>query len=83
MDWLELINASRLLAGGQPTQGALRRAVSTAYYANCVHANEAITRIDSAERAIIRLQRQHPRRSAPWWQSQPWPASTEPASPRG
>ena len=33
MDWLELINASRLLAGGQPTQGALRRAVSTAYYA--------------------------------------------------
>ena len=33
MDWLELINASRLLASGQPTQGALRRAVSTAYYA--------------------------------------------------
>ena len=33
MDWLELINASRLLAGGHPTQGALRRAVSTAYYA--------------------------------------------------
>lgn len=33
MDWLELINASRLLAGGRPTQGALRRAVSTAYYA--------------------------------------------------
>lgn len=33
MDWLELINASRFLASGQPTQGALRRAVSTAYYA--------------------------------------------------
>ena len=33
MDWLELINVSRLLAVGQPTQGALRRAVSTAYYA--------------------------------------------------
>ena len=33
MDWLELINASRLLAGGQPSQEALRRAVSTAYYA--------------------------------------------------
>ncbi|MDE2683943.1 MAG: hypothetical protein OXI54_07330 [Chloroflexota bacterium] len=33
MDWLELINASRLLVSGQPTQAALRRAVSTAYYA--------------------------------------------------
>ena len=33
MDWLELINVSRFLAGGQPTQEALRRAVSTAYYA--------------------------------------------------
>ena len=33
MDWLELIAASRLLAGGQPSQEALRRAVSTAYYA--------------------------------------------------
>ena len=33
MDWVELIRASRLLAGGQPSQEALRRAVSTAYYA--------------------------------------------------
>jgi uncharacterized protein (UPF0332 family) len=33
MDWLELIRASRLLASGQPTQEALRRAISTAYYA--------------------------------------------------
>lgn len=34
MDWLELIRASRLLASGQPpSQEALRRAVSTAYYA--------------------------------------------------
>ena len=33
MDWLELIRASRLLAGGQPSPEALRRAVSTAYYA--------------------------------------------------
>ncbi len=33
MDWLELIRASRLLAAGQPSQEALRRAVSTAYYA--------------------------------------------------
>ncbi|MXZ90037.1 MAG: hypothetical protein F4W95_10640 [Chloroflexi bacterium] len=33
MDWLELITVSRILAGGQPTQGALRRAISTAYYA--------------------------------------------------
>ena len=33
MDWVELIRASRLLAGGQPSQGALRRAISTAYYA--------------------------------------------------
>ena len=33
MDWIELIRASRLLAGGQPSQEALRRAVSTAYYA--------------------------------------------------
>ena len=33
MDWTELISASRLLAGGQPSQEALRRAVSTAYYA--------------------------------------------------
>ena len=33
MDWLEFIIASRLLASGQPSQGALRRAVSTAYYA--------------------------------------------------
>ena len=33
MDWLELIRASRLLAGGQPSQDFLRRAISTAYYA--------------------------------------------------
>lgn len=33
MDWVELIRASRLLAGGQPSQEALRRAISTAYYA--------------------------------------------------
>ena len=33
MDWVELIRASRLLADGQPSQEALRRAVSTAYYA--------------------------------------------------
>ncbi len=33
MDWVELITASRLLAGGQPSQEALRRAISTAYYA--------------------------------------------------
>ena len=33
MDPTELIAASRLLARGQPTQEALRRAVSTAYYA--------------------------------------------------
>ena len=33
MDWIELIRASRLLASGQPSQEALRRAVSTAYYA--------------------------------------------------
>ena len=33
MDWIELIRASRLLAAGQPSQEALRRAVSTAYYA--------------------------------------------------
>ena len=33
MDWTELIRVSRLLAGGQPSQEALRRAVSTAYYA--------------------------------------------------
>ena len=33
MDWMELIRASRLLAEGQPQQEALRRAVSTAYYA--------------------------------------------------
>lgn len=33
MDWVELIRASRLLASGQPSQEALRRAVSTAYYA--------------------------------------------------
>lgn len=33
MDWIELIRVSRLLAGGQPSQEALRRAVSTAYYA--------------------------------------------------
>ena len=33
MDWIELIRASRLLAGGQPSQEALRRAISTAYYA--------------------------------------------------
>ena len=33
MDWVELIRARRLLAGGQPSQEALRRAVSTAYYA--------------------------------------------------
>ena len=33
MDPTELIAASRLLASGQPTQEALRRAVSTAYYA--------------------------------------------------
>ena len=33
MDWVELIRTSRLLAGGQPSQEALRRAVSTAYYA--------------------------------------------------
>ena len=33
MDWVELINVSRLLAGGQPSQEALRRAVSAAYYA--------------------------------------------------
>ena len=33
MDWVELIRASRILAAGQPSQEALRRAVSTAYYA--------------------------------------------------
>ena len=33
MDWIELIRVSRLLAAGQPSQEALRRAVSTAYYA--------------------------------------------------
>ena len=33
MDWIELIRASRLLAAGQPSQEALRRAISTAYYA--------------------------------------------------
>ena len=33
MDWAELIRASRLLASGQPSQEALRRAISTAYYA--------------------------------------------------
>ena len=33
MDWIELIRASRLLASGQPSQEALRRAVSTADYA--------------------------------------------------
>ncbi len=33
MDWIELIRASRLLADGQPSQEALRRVVSTAYYA--------------------------------------------------
>ena len=33
MDWVELLRASRLLATGQPSQEALRRAVSTAYYA--------------------------------------------------
>ena len=33
MDPTELIATSRLLATGQPTQEALRRAVSTAYYA--------------------------------------------------
>ena len=33
MDWAELISASRLLAAGRPSQEALRRAVSTAYYA--------------------------------------------------
>ena len=33
MDWVELLRASRLLAAGQPSQEALRRAVSTAYYA--------------------------------------------------
>ena len=33
MDWIELIRASRILATGQPSQEALRRAVSTAYYA--------------------------------------------------
>ena len=33
MDWVELIKASRLLSGGQPSQESLRRAISTAYYA--------------------------------------------------
>ena len=33
MDWIELIGAGRLLASGQPSQEALRRAISTAYYA--------------------------------------------------
>ena len=33
MDWVELLRARRLLAAGQPSQEALRRAVSTAYYA--------------------------------------------------
>ncbi len=33
MDWIELIRASRLLTAGQPSQEALRRAVSTTYYA--------------------------------------------------
>ena len=33
MDPVELITASRLLASGQPSQEALRRAISTAYYA--------------------------------------------------
>ena len=28
MDWLELVNVSRIPAGGQPTQEALRRAIS-------------------------------------------------------
>ena len=33
MDWQNLIAVSRSLAAGQPDQEALRRAVSTAYYA--------------------------------------------------
>ena len=33
MDWVELIRTSRLLVIGQPSQEALRRAISTAYYA--------------------------------------------------
>ena len=33
MDPLELFRISRLLASGQPSQEALRRAISTAYYA--------------------------------------------------
>ncbi len=33
MDWVDLIRASRLLASDQPFQEALRRAISTAYYA--------------------------------------------------
>ena len=33
MNWVELISASRILAAGQPSQEALRRAISTAYYA--------------------------------------------------
>ena len=47
MNWQNLIAASRSLTAGQPSQEALRRAVSTAYYAmfhalamsiaNCIH----------------------------------------------
>ena len=33
MDWQNLIAVSRLLVAGQPSQDALRRAISTAYYA--------------------------------------------------
>ena len=33
MDWVELIEVSRFLASGNPSQTSLRRAVSTAYYA--------------------------------------------------
>lgn len=33
MDWQNLIAVSRLLVAGQPSQEALRRAISTAYYA--------------------------------------------------
>jgi uncharacterized protein (UPF0332 family) len=33
MDPIELFRISRLLASGQPSQEALRRAISTAYYA--------------------------------------------------
>ncbi len=81
MDWVELISASRLLAAGQPSQEALRRAVSTAYYAmfhalatsNADLIVGARTSANESETSTPR-----PRRSAPWSQSQPSPAAVDP-----